>query len=213
MQIAYVFGMETPYGNRIVGVGYKQLPHMVAEFGRYAVTIRCANSLPQVIVQQLNVIYQAQQAVGAHSEDSKLLQRKLFLTLEKYADQGLGFAPFADSLAAEWLQSFLASYERDGLRFSAWVIMPNHLHLLTEPVAFASVESFMNAWQAFKGMSGKELNRLLRRSGSFWQTEWYDRLIRDEVEYRKWVEYLASNPVKAGLCRERDEFSYQFGLS
>jgi len=41
--------MLEPYGNRIIGVGYKQLPHLVAEFGRYSVTIRCAIFLPEGI--------------------------------------------------------------------------------------------------------------------------------------------------------------------
>ena len=204
--------MLQPYGNRIIGVGYKQLPHLVAEFGRYSVTIRCANSLPKDISKRLEEIHLAQKEVNAQSHEAHLLQRKLFLTLEKYADAGLGFTPFKEPHVADYMQHFLESYERDGMRFSAWVIMPNHIHLLTEPVGFISVDSFMKAWQGFKGITGQRLNRLLNRSGPFWQTEWYDRLIRDEVEYRKWIAYLAANPLKAGLCSCERAYLYRSGL-
>ena len=204
--------MSQPYGNRVIGVGYKQLPHLVAEYGRYSVTIRSANSLPRDVLERLEWIHLALKEVNAQSSEAYLLQRKLFLTIEKYADSGHGFSPFKEGHVADCMQHFLKTYERDGLRFSAWVIMPNHLHLLTEPVAFASVEAFMKTWQQFKGMTGHKFNRLLNRSGPFWQTEWYDRLIRDEVEYQKWVTYLKANPLKAGLCACENEYPYRFGL-
>jgi len=71
-----------PYGNRIIGVERGQLPHMVSEFGRYAVTLRCANSLPKTILERIKAIHDAQKTVHSQSEELQVLQRKLFLTLE-----------------------------------------------------------------------------------------------------------------------------------
>lgn len=42
-------------------------------------------------------------------------------------------------------------------------------------------------------------NRLLGRTGAFWQQEVWDRLIRDEAEFRRAVGYTLANPAKAGL--------------
>jgi len=41
--------MLQPYGNRGICAGCKQLPHLVAEFGRYSVTIRYTIFLPEEI--------------------------------------------------------------------------------------------------------------------------------------------------------------------
>ena len=200
----------SPYGNRIIGLERHRLPHMVSEFGRYAVTLRCANSLPKAILEQTKAIHDSQKTIRSQSEEMQLLQRKLFLTLEKYDDAGLGFAPFTDHSVAEQLFAFVKTYVCTGLRFSDWTIMPNHVHLVTDPVAFDSVASFIDVWRALKGETGKQLNKKLGRSGPFWQTEWYDRLIRDEVEYHKWKDYIAANPVKARLCSICSEYPFTF---
>jgi putative DNA methylase len=42
-------------------------------------------------------------------------------------------------------------------------------------------------------------NRVLGRTGSFWQREYFDRLIRDENELERAVEYVVNNPAHAGL--------------
>ena len=42
-------------------------------------------------------------------------------------------------------------------------------------------------------------NKVLGRSGSFWQDEYYDHLIRDEAEFTHAVEYILDNARRAGL--------------
>jgi len=205
--------MSSPYGNRVLGVAYGQLPHMVADCGRYSVTIRCADTLPRQVVSKLSEISQAMSAVSLQSEEARIYQRRLFLLLESHYDQGSGFAPFACAGVAEVMQRFLKSYDHEDLRLSAWTIMPNHIHLLTESLRFVSVDGFMEVWRRFKGRAAHHLNQHMARSGAFWQSEWYDRLIRDDVEYQKWRVYLAANPVKAGLCRCAEEYPFSSGVA
>jgi hypothetical protein len=53
----------------------------------------------------------------------------------------------------------------------AFVVMPNHVHLLVTPVA-----SLPKINQAVKGITAKRANLLLALTGrSFWQEESYDR--------------------------------------
>lgn len=78
----------------------------------------------------------------------------------------------------------------------AWVIMPNHVHLLITP--HSDVPILM---RSLKGSCARQANQLLRRTGMpFWQDESYDRLVRDEQEFRRIKEYIVQNPVRAGLA-------------
>jgi hypothetical protein len=54
---------------------------------------------------------------------------------------------------------------------------------------------------SLKSYTANEGNRILGRRGKgFWQPESYDHWIRDDDELERIVEYIAMNPVKAGLA-------------
>lgn len=74
--------------------------------------------------------------------------------------------------------------------------MPNHVHVVARLLPGADLASILKTWKQF---SSKTANRLLGQSGRFWQREYYDRLIRDEQEYRRAIRYVVENPLKAGL--------------
>src|SRR5438477_10464355 len=52
---------------------------------------------------------------------------------------------------------------------------------------------------SLKSYTANEANKVLKRSGAFWDTESYDHVIRDEREYHRVIAYVLNNPVKAGL--------------
>ena len=64
--------------------------------------------------------------------------------------------------------------------------------------------------KSIKQYSARECNKLLKRKGTFWQVESYDRLIRDADELYKAVEYTLDNPVKAGLCQNRADWKWSY---
>jgi REP element-mobilizing transposase RayT len=88
--------------------------------------------------------------------------------------------------------------------FHASVIMSNHVHLLVAPrVAPAR---FL---QSVKGYTAREANRLLRRTGEpFWQSESYDRWIRDQQEFERVRKYIEYNPVRAGLAASPEQYRW-----
>ena len=59
-----------------------------------------------------------------------------------------------------------------------------------------TLAGIVHGWKSY---TAKEANRLLRRTGVFWQREYYDHLVQDEAEFRRVVRYVLENPVKAGL--------------
>src|SRR5215831_7658124 len=82
-------------------------------------------------------------------------------------------------------------------RLLAWVIMPNHVHLLVE-IWTAPLSKLVQAW---KGISSKYVNKILHRSGQWWQQDYFDRYIRDDADFHKAVHYIENNPLKARLIK------------
>ncbi len=53
-----------------------------------------------------------------------------------------------------------------------------------------------------------EINRFLKRSGTLWAIDYYDRAIRDEDHYYNGRRYIRRNPVKAGLCERLEDWLF-----
>jgi REP element-mobilizing transposase RayT len=79
----------------------------------------------------------------------------------------------------------------------AWVIMPNHIHLLLNPnVPLPTITCWL------KGRTARKANRILCRTGKpFWQDECFDHWVRTEEERQCLIEYIETNPTKAGLVQ------------
>jgi REP element-mobilizing transposase RayT len=95
----------------------------------------------------------------------------------------------------------------DGARYRlhAWVVMPNHVHVVMTPLANISVSRIVFAWKSF---TANRANTLLGRQGAFWQKDYFDRFIRDERHFQAAVNYVEHNPVVAGLCATPEEWRY-----
>src|SRR5258708_7791762 len=93
---------------------------------------------------------------------------------------------------------------RDWYNLIAYVVMPNHVHLLIEPKVLAP-----KITQYVKGVSAKEANELLGRTGQrFWQVESYDHWVRSPRERENIVRYIEFNPAGANLASEPHFFRF-----
>ncbi|MBC2603460.1 transposase [Puniceicoccus vermicola] len=182
------------------------LPHWVVDRGCYAVTLRCHGSLPAEVLFRLREYGEAEEERPPSSEVYEQRQRHLFRILETYLDQGTGFAPFTDSTLARICSEWLRTYDEDGLRFSDWSVMPNHLHLITQPLFCDSCETFRTIWVRFKMRASHLLNQNLSRTGKVWQRSWFDRWIRTPTELAHWQNYVESNPAKTRLCQQSQDW-------
>jgi REP element-mobilizing transposase RayT len=93
------------------------------------------------------------------------------------------------------------STSRKWYELHAWVVMPNHVHVVMQP---SHDLSEIMRW--LKWTTARRCNSVLQRTGTrFWQVESYDHWIRDRDEYRATVHYVEQNPVSAGLveCAEK----------
>jgi len=89
-------------------------------------------------------------------------------------------------------------------RLAAFVVMPNHVHVLLVPLA-----TVPRITQWIKGNTARQANRLLGRAGAlFWQHESYDHWARNEEEYQRIVRYIEFNPVAAGLATTIEQWPW-----
>jgi REP element-mobilizing transposase RayT len=79
---------------------------------------------------------------------------------------------------------------------AAAVVMPDHVHMILTPSADFELDRIM---KGIKGASAHKINILRGTSGSVWQDECFDRIIRDQDEFEEKVRYMLDNAVKEGL--------------
>jgi REP element-mobilizing transposase RayT len=90
------------------------------------------------------------------------------------------------------------------------VVMHDHVHLLLRPLELSTGiwNSLPKILQGIKGSTAREINLIEQTSGTLWQKESFDRMIRNEKElFEKW-QYMWNNPIKAGLSDGFDEYPF-----
>jgi putative transposase len=86
----------------------------------------------------------------------------------------------------------------------AYVIMPNHAHVLLDPLV-----PLAKLTLGIKRASAQGANARLGRTGQpFWQDESFDHWIRGPGEFAKIHAYIENNPVKAHLCRKPEDWPW-----
>jgi len=87
----------------------------------------------------------------------------------------------------------------------AWVIMPDHVHLVVSLRRTASLGRLM---QLIKGRFAREHNAAIGRVGSVWQERYHEEALRDERQLHAAVQYVLHSPVKGGLAATPDEYPW-----
>ncbi|HEY9626165.1 MAG TPA: transposase [Coleofasciculaceae cyanobacterium] len=92
-------------------------------------------------------------------------------------------------------------FDRQRYNIFVLVVMPDHVHLLIQPLQKANQEfwTLSSIMNSVKGYSAKQIPHVMKHIGTIWQDERFDRIIRNETEFQNTWEYIRQNPVKAGL--------------
>lgn len=100
----------------------------------------------------------------------------------------------------------LYGYRREGkFALHAFVIMPEHVHLLLTPSDDVTIE---RAIQLIKGGYSHALGAMIGRKREVWQRGFTDHRIRDEEDFAHHRDYLQQNPVVRGLVAAPSEYRY-----
>jgi len=175
------------------------LPHVDYPHLWQSVTFRLADSVPRAVVEK----WKRELAEVSSVERERSLRRRIDI----YEDAGYGSCLLRDDRCAAVVMDHMAAHDQVSYRIAAWVVMPNHVHVLIGPISGKRIE-LSQVTRAWKGASARRINQMLGRSGSVWQAESFDRWIRDDHHFAAVVAYIAKNPVKAGLSRSTGEWRW-----
>jgi len=173
----------------MMNVYRRHLPHIDAPGVPTFVTFRLHGSLPS----------------GRAFSREHLSSGKAFVTFDRLLDSGLHGPtylrrPEIAQLVSEQLQAVAA---QSFCTLHAYVIMPNHVHILWTPaISHATLLRYV------KGPTARAANQILVRSGAFWQPEYFDRQVRDRPEFLRIQNYIEQNPVKALLAPTPEDFAW-----
>lgn len=104
-----------------------------------------------------------------------------------------------------YLRVLRAAAERYGCAIHAYVLMTNHVHLLTTPETRRSIPLL---FQAIGRSYVQAVNRKYERSGTLWEGRYRQSLV-DTTEYvLTCYRYIELNPVRAGLVASPSDYAY-----
>ena len=123
-----------------------------------------------------------------------------FITFSCHRRQPLLETGTAKDIAERLLEK---TRRKQGLHIAAYVLMPEHVHLLTDEPATDTLAIFL---QIFKQLTSREL----KPSGEkqLWQRRYYDFNVHSEEKRMEKVRYIHRNPVTRGLVTHPDEYRW-----
>ncbi len=132
------------------------------------------------------------------------------------------------------LDSFRFCQEKQGLQIHAWVLMPNHFHMICFFINNANPGMVIKNIKSFTAMKlidavinnphesrKKWMLDLFEKNGvnkksnfrfQFWEHENHPILLDTESKFKQRFTYLHENPVRAGFVREPQDWFYSSAI-
>src|SRR5688572_12801582 len=189
----------------------RRLPHLQIEGATYFVTFRLKDSLPIDILQKLSQEFERIKRLP--NDKIEIGQKRWFEKFDNYLDQVLAGESFlSDSQIATVTEEAIHYRNSKVYDLVSFCVMPNHVHLICRPLEnekdkFYSLTEILHS---LKRHTARQSNLILKRSGSFWQDESYDHIIRNEVELERTIKYVLHNPVKANLVNAQKDWRWAY---
>lgn len=207
---------------------HRNLPHFQPPDSTYSVVIRLAGSLPTEIIQQLRhdrerfrknlAGIKKEKRAGAVRQLEMRIFKKYDLVLDRVTS---GPRWLSNPEVAEIVQNAIHYWDNQVYELLAHSIMINHVHIVFSIGEASNVKlapslilgptgfPVTDVMTSIKKYSARRANKVLSRSGSFWQDESYDHVVR-ENEFEASIRYVLQNPVKAGLVRRWSEWPWNY---
>jgi REP element-mobilizing transposase RayT len=208
--------------NADLGVIHRRLPHWFQPGSYHFITFRTADSLPRAVHEawreerdrwlwsrgiDADAVNWERQLATLPAADRQVFRQRFSALPQQLLDEGHGACllrkPCLRAIVVDSLKHF------DGERYTleAFVIMPNHVHVLAGLGLGGCLLRDCRSWKKF---SARKINAALGRRGPFWQSESWDHLVRSVESFERIRRYIAENPGKAGL-REAEYTAYVRG--
>jgi REP element-mobilizing transposase RayT len=124
--------------------------------------------------------------------------------MEDYLDRCHGSCLLRQPDVAKLVDDAIRFYHGDCYELLAWVVMPNHVHVLfkTDAIPLSKIISTLKRYTA------REINKRLKRRGQLWAEDYWDTYMRDTQHELRTRTYIENNPVKACFVRDSREWPW-----
>lgn len=192
---------ETPHLLRFVNksdyihITGNKLPHWNQGGCVQFVTFRLADSLPQTKLKEFGELKEQWMAEHPKPWDiatQEEYKNKVGKAMDKWIDAGYGDCILKDERVRNIVADCIMHFNGERYDIHAFVIMPNHVHVLLSTRGDNLVQDIVGSWKKF---SAHEINKLLGRQGSVWERESFDHMVRNEFSYKEKFDYIISNPA------------------
>jgi putative transposase len=197
----------------------RHLPHWDVDGGTYFVTVCLQGSVPAAGLRELRqyrseLDARPRPASVGEAEWERRKDKLVFARLDEMLDTRPAVRHLQDPDLASVVRDALYHFAEARYRLISYVVMPSHLHWVfhpmpnwceTLPPGRTAREVIMHG---LKSYTARECNRLLGQTGPFWQQESYDHWVRDDDELARIIEYIALNPVRAGLVTSAADYVF-----
>jgi Rad3-related DNA helicase/REP element-mobilizing transposase RayT len=189
----------------------RHLPHWRQGGATYFVSFRLADSIPQDKLQQWQMELRDWLRKNPEPRTPDQCREYAELFAERFhgwLDDGLGGCCLREPKISAAVEEALKFFDGERYWLGAFVIMPNHVHVLVRPLNGYTLSQILHSWKSF---TAKRVNAMLEREGKVWQDESFDSIVRDETALGKFSNYIQDNPAKAKL--KTGEFRIGHGKS
>ena len=189
--------------NEHIRIEGAKLPHWTQQDCVQFVTFRLADSLPQTRLREYR--QEKEQWLNAHPKPwDEAMQREYDNTftavMDRWIDAGYGECILKEKAVRDAVTEPIMHFDGDRYDIHAYVIMPNHVHVLTSPLPGFPLDKTVQSWKRY---SAHDINMLTCRTGSVWESRYFDRLIRSVGDYGAKLDYIIGNPANM----PRDKFT------
>ena len=120
--------------------------------------------------------------------------RELFAErIQRWLDAGHGSCILRQADSRQIVEDALRHFADIRYSLYAFVVMPNHVHVLFMPEEGCDGRTIVQGWKSY---TAKMINKLLNRNGIVWQKESYDHLVRNAEEFNAIRAYIRGNNAK-----------------
>ncbi|MGM9699565.1 MAG: BREX-1 system adenine-specific DNA-methyltransferase PglX [Prevotella sp.] len=177
-----------------IHINGQQLPHWNQNDCVQFVTFRLADSLPQSKLMEYKQIKEEWLAAHPKPWDDATQEeydRIIGTKIDKWLDAGYGSCILQDERIRKIVEDSILHFNGEKYNIHAYVIMPNHVHVLLSPIGDNQVQSIVGSWKKF---SAHEINKMLNQTGSVWERESFDRMVRGNEDFEAKFKYIEANP-------------------
>lgn len=194
----------------------RNLPHWASNDVLIFITYRLADSLPATKLREWQAECDEWERIHPEPWDEKTTREYYEIfpgKLETMVDAGYGSCILLREDCRKIVVENLLHFNEDRYKLHSFVVMSNHVHVLTELKARDQLSKILHSWKSY---TAKRINEVVGGSGEVWQKEYYDRLIRDSVHYERMARYIRKNAevvegvnARASSCTENSRTGCQ----